>query len=111
MLSAFLSAFKTPDLRKKLLFTLGIIAIYRLGAALPSPGVSYGNIQSCIEQMQGADTTGVECAPAGTTGALRPAHRAGPRRPSPSHRPRSASASSGRPHGRNRPPLRLPRSP
>ncbi len=59
MLSAFLSAFKTPDLRKKLLFTLGIIAIYRLGATLPSPGVSYGNVQKCIEAYQGADTTGV----------------------------------------------------
>lgn len=58
MLSAFLSAFRTPDLRKKLLFTVGIIAVYRLGATLPSPGVSYGNVQKCLETMQG-DTTGV----------------------------------------------------
>lgn len=57
MLSAFLSAFRTPDLRKKLLFTIGIIAIYRLGAALPSPGVSYTNVQKCIDATQG--TTGV----------------------------------------------------
>ena len=59
MLSAFLSAFKTPDLRKKILFTLGIIAVYRLGATLPSPGVSFANVQKCIEVTQGADTTGV----------------------------------------------------
>ena len=59
MLSAFLSAFRTPDLRKKLLFTLGMIAIYRLGATLPSPGVSFDNVQRCIEQAQGADSTGV----------------------------------------------------
>jgi preprotein translocase subunit SecY len=59
LLSAFLSAFRTPDLRKKLLFTLGIIAIYRLGATLPSPGVSFDNVQRCIEQAQGADSTGV----------------------------------------------------
>ena len=59
MLSAFLSAFRTPDLRKKLLFTLGIIAVYRLGATLPSPGVSFKNVQACIEAAQGADTTGV----------------------------------------------------
>ena len=59
MLSAFLSAFRTPDLRKKLLFTLGIIAVYRLGATLPSPGVSYANVQQCIVDAQGADTTGV----------------------------------------------------
>lgn len=58
MLSAFLSAFRTPDLRKKLLFTVGIIAVYRLGATLPSPGVSYGNVQKCLDTIQG-DTTGV----------------------------------------------------
>lgn len=57
MLSAFLSAFRTPDLRKKLLFTIGIIAIYRMGAALPSPGVSYTNVQKCIDATQGS--TGV----------------------------------------------------
>ncbi|HKE66527.1 MAG TPA: preprotein translocase subunit SecY [Micromonosporaceae bacterium] len=48
MLSAFLSAFRTPDLRKKLLFTLGMVAIYRIGATVPSPGVSYANVQKCI---------------------------------------------------------------
>ncbi|MEV4495214.1 preprotein translocase subunit SecY [Micromonospora arborensis] len=57
MLSAFLSAFRTPDLRKKLLFTVGIIAVYRLGATLPSPGVSYGNVQKCLDSISG-DTTG-----------------------------------------------------
>ena len=35
MLTAFIRAFRTPDLRKKLLFTLFIIAVFRLGAALP----------------------------------------------------------------------------
>ena len=49
LLSAFLSAFKTPDLRKKLLFTLAIIGVYRFGATLPSPGVSYINVQKCID--------------------------------------------------------------
>ncbi|MEV0721650.1 preprotein translocase subunit SecY [Micromonospora purpureochromogenes] len=56
MLSAFLSAFRTPDLRKKLLFTVGIIAVYRLGATLPSPGVSYGNVQKCLDTLQGQST-------------------------------------------------------
>ncbi|MGN9765963.1 preprotein translocase subunit SecY [Micromonospora sp. SD12] len=56
MLSAFLSAFRTPDLRKKLLFTVGIIAVYRLGATLPSPGVSYGNVQKCIDAMENGST-------------------------------------------------------
>ena len=35
MLSAFRSALTTPDLRKKILFTLGMVAVYRLGAAHP----------------------------------------------------------------------------
>jgi preprotein translocase subunit SecY len=59
LLSAFISAFKTPDLRKKILFTLGIIAIYRLGATLPSPGVAYGNVQQCVEAMKTGDQSGV----------------------------------------------------
>ena len=59
MLSAFLSAFKTPDLRKKLLFTLAMIAVYRLGATLPSPGVSYGNVQECVKIIQTTDTGGI----------------------------------------------------
>ncbi|GAA3374411.1 preprotein translocase subunit SecY [Streptomyces sannanensis] len=57
MLTAFARAFKTPDLRKKLLFTLGIIALYRVGANVPIPGVSYKNVQICVEQAsQGANS-------------------------------------------------------
>ena len=47
MFSGFISAFRTPDLRKKLLLTLGIIAIYRLGVAIPTPGVDYKAVQAC----------------------------------------------------------------
>ncbi|MFX0539502.1 preprotein translocase subunit SecY [Ornithinimicrobium sp. Y1847] len=47
MLSAFVRAFKTPDLRKKILFTLAIMAIYRLGTHIPSPGIDYGLVQQC----------------------------------------------------------------
>ena len=50
MLAAFASALKTPDLRKKILFTLAMVAVYRLGATVPSPGVSYGAIQVCIDE-------------------------------------------------------------
>jgi preprotein translocase subunit SecY len=39
MLRAFVNAFKIPDLRKKILFTLFIIAIYRVGSYLPVPNV------------------------------------------------------------------------
>ena len=50
MLSAFISSLRTVDLRRKILFTLGIILLYRLGAALPSPGVNYPHVQECIKQ-------------------------------------------------------------
>jgi preprotein translocase subunit SecY len=48
MLTGFLRAFRTPDLRRKLLFTIFIIAIFRLGAALPTPGISEKNVNFCI---------------------------------------------------------------
>ena len=55
MLTAFGRAFKTPDLRTKLLFTLGIIALFRLGSHVPTPGIDYSKVQQCLA---GADTTG-----------------------------------------------------
>ncbi|MBW1597845.1 preprotein translocase subunit SecY [Streptomyces sp. JJ38] len=55
MLSAFTRAFKTPDLRKKLLFTLGIVVLYRLGAQIPVPGISYQNVQICLDNRESGD--------------------------------------------------------
>lgn len=49
MLSAFVQAFRTPDLRRKLLFTFAIMAVFRLGSLVPTPGVSYPNVQQCID--------------------------------------------------------------
>ncbi len=51
-LSAFIAAFRTPDLRKKLLFVLGMITIFRLGSFVPTPGVDYSAIQRCIDTVQ-----------------------------------------------------------
>ncbi len=48
MLTAFIRAFRTPDLRKKLLFTLFIIAMFRLGASLPTPGISEKAVTTCL---------------------------------------------------------------
>ncbi|WP_026424136.1 preprotein translocase subunit SecY [Actinokineospora inagensis] len=56
MFSAFRSALATPDLRRKILFTIGIIVVYRVGALLPSPGVSYPNVQKCLNSV---DANGV----------------------------------------------------
>jgi preprotein translocase subunit SecY len=59
VLSAFRSALTTPDLRKKILFTLGVLMVYRLGATIPAPGVSYPNVQQCIQQVQGGENSSV----------------------------------------------------
>ncbi|MEV6323037.1 preprotein translocase subunit SecY [Nocardia sp. NPDC051787] len=59
MLSAFVSAFRTPDLRRKILFTLGLVALYRVGAALPSPGVDYQAVQECIDLVSGGESAGI----------------------------------------------------
>ncbi|BFV58804.1 preprotein translocase subunit SecY [Kitasatospora sp. CMC57] len=50
MLSAFARAFQTPDLRKKLLFTLGIMVLFRLGAHIPVPGVDFVAVNQCLEK-------------------------------------------------------------
>jgi preprotein translocase subunit SecY len=47
MLTAFIRAFRTPDLRKKLLFTLGILILFRFGSSLPAPGISEKNVNLC----------------------------------------------------------------
>ena len=52
MLTAFYQAFRTPDLRKKLLFTLFIIVIFRLGASLPTPGVDETAVKVCLHTAQ-----------------------------------------------------------
>src|SRR5690606_41117356 len=40
--------FRTPDLRRKIAFTLGIIALFRLGSFVPAPFVDFGNVQLCL---------------------------------------------------------------
>jgi preprotein translocase subunit SecY len=52
-ISAFGAALRTPDLRKKILFTLGLLALFRLGSVLPTPGVDYAAIQRCIDVVEG----------------------------------------------------------
>jgi preprotein translocase subunit SecY len=59
MLSAFGMAFKTPDLRKKIFFTLSIMALFRFGSVVPTPGVSYVAVQSCLKQVQSGGLFGL----------------------------------------------------
>jgi preprotein translocase subunit SecY len=57
MLSAFANAFRIPELRGKILFTLAIIAVYRLGSHLPVPGVDFDAVQNYL-QNPAQDPTG-----------------------------------------------------
>ena len=59
MLTAFARAFRTPDLRRKILFTLAIVMVYRFGAYVPGPGVSYVAIQECLRQVEGEGIYGL----------------------------------------------------
>jgi preprotein translocase subunit SecY len=56
VLSAFISSLRTVDLRRKILFTLGIVILYRVGASIPSPGVNYPNVQKCIAEVSGGES-------------------------------------------------------
>jgi preprotein translocase subunit SecY len=49
VLSAFVHAFRTPDLRKKILFVLFIIVLFRLGSTMPAPGINVGNVQDAVD--------------------------------------------------------------
>jgi preprotein translocase subunit SecY len=59
MLSAFRNAFKIPDLRNKILFTLAIIAVYRLGAHVPVPSVDFDKVQEWTRSNQGGGVFGL----------------------------------------------------
>jgi preprotein translocase subunit SecY len=52
MLTAFATAFKTPDLRNKIFFTLSIMALFRFGSLVPTPGVSYTNVKQCLASAE-----------------------------------------------------------
>lgn len=59
MLSAFVNAFRTPDLRRKLLFVLMIIVIFRAGSQVPAPGVNVANVRECISLAQEGENAGL----------------------------------------------------
>jgi preprotein translocase subunit SecY len=59
MLEALANAFRVPDLRKKILFTLAIIGLYRLGAHIPVPGVSRAMITALTAATQNQSALGL----------------------------------------------------
>ena len=61
-MNSFVRALRTPELRAKIFFTLGLLAIYRLGVFVPTPGFDYTNVMMCSEQSmsgQGASAMGM----------------------------------------------------
>ncbi|MCK5180433.1 MAG: preprotein translocase subunit SecY, partial [Candidatus Omnitrophica bacterium] len=54
MLSAFANCFKIPELKKKILFTLTIIAAYRVGCYIPTPGVNGAVLGEYFQKMTSA---------------------------------------------------------
>ena len=51
---AFANMFRIPDLRKRILFTLAMLAVYRLGAFLPTPGINTDVLTQLFQQNQGS---------------------------------------------------------
>jgi preprotein translocase subunit SecY len=54
LIEAFRNIISTPDLRKRCLFTLMILAVYRLGAFITTPGINTDLLQSLFQQAQGS---------------------------------------------------------
>jgi preprotein translocase subunit SecY len=54
MLEKFLNIFRIPDLRKRVLFTMAILAVYRLGAFIPTPGVDTQKLTLLFSSQNGS---------------------------------------------------------
>ena len=70
MISAFTNALKIPELKQRIFFTLMIIIIVRVGAAIPLPGVDSTVLQDALSQAADAQKTGEEQTGGGAIGAL-----------------------------------------
>ncbi|PPL20021.1 MULTISPECIES: preprotein translocase subunit SecY [Microterricola] len=57
MFSAIARIFRTPDLRRKIGFTLGMVALFRLGSFIPAPFVDFNSVQQCLAAT--SDTSGL----------------------------------------------------
>jgi len=54
MLEKLANIFRIPDLRKRILFTLAMLAVYRLGNHIPTPGINADKLQQYFEQNRGS---------------------------------------------------------
>ncbi|MDQ5833224.1 MAG: preprotein translocase subunit SecY, partial [Actinomycetota bacterium] len=58
MLKTFLNAFRVADIRKKLAFTAGMLALYRIGAYIPAPGINIDAVEQIAENFSGSNVLG-----------------------------------------------------
>jgi preprotein translocase subunit SecY len=70
MLKAFVNAFKIPDLRKKILFTVGIIAVFRLGSHLPAPNINLAALEELRNATSGRGLSALQFIDLFSGGAL-----------------------------------------
>jgi preprotein translocase subunit SecY len=70
VLKAFVNSFKIPDLRKKILFTIGIIAVFRLGSHVPVPNVDLSKLQDLQNATTGQGLSALQFIDLFSGGAL-----------------------------------------
>ena len=58
MLATTAKAFSVPEIRRKLLFVAGILALYRLGAYIPAPGIDIDAVKALEDQLSGSNILG-----------------------------------------------------
>jgi preprotein translocase subunit SecY len=58
VLRTFLNSFRVPEIRKKLAFTAGMLALYRIGAYIPAPGIDVDAVKSISENFRGSNVLG-----------------------------------------------------
>ncbi len=54
MIQSFKNIWSIPDLRKRVLYTLGLLAVYRIGGHIPTPGIDHGALLRLFEQQAGS---------------------------------------------------------
>jgi preprotein translocase subunit SecY len=59
MIATILSAFRVPEIRKKVLFTAGILALYRLGTYIPAPGINTAAVSAISKRSSGNSILGL----------------------------------------------------
>jgi len=58
VLRTFLNSFRVPEIRKKLAFTAGMLALYRFGAYIPAPGINVDAVQDIAQNFKGSNVLG-----------------------------------------------------